>query len=89
MLLDICARLSLSADVYRAWSGPGTREVHRDIAGEHKSLLDAALAHDADRAVALFEAHLDRTQAILTDFDPTVPTADRSADEVRWSPAGG
>jgi DNA-binding GntR family transcriptional regulator len=83
VLLDICDRLSLSADVYRAWSGPGTREVHRDVAGEHKSLLDAALAHDADRAVALFEAHIDRTQAILTDFDPTVATADRAADEVR------
>lgn len=64
-LLRICRRLSDAAELYRAWSGPGTREVGRDVAGEHKALLDAALAHDADLAVTLFEAHLDRTRAIL------------------------
>jgi DNA-binding GntR family transcriptional regulator len=67
VLLDICARLSDAADVYRAWSRPGSLEVHRDIAGEHKMLLDAALAHDADRAVRLFEEHIERTRVILTD----------------------
>jgi DNA-binding GntR family transcriptional regulator len=71
VLLDICARLSDAADVYRAWSGPGSIEVHRDIAGEHEMLLDAALAHDADRAARLFEAHIERTQAILTDSGVT------------------
>lgn len=64
-LLGICRRLSDAAEVYRAWSGPGTREVKRDVAGEHRALLDAALAHDADLAVALFEAHVERTKAIL------------------------
>ncbi|MFD0635867.1 FCD domain-containing protein [Catenulispora yoronensis] len=67
VLLDICVRLSDAAELYRAWSGPGTRETHRDVAGEHKGLLDAALAHEADHGVALFEAHVDRTQAILAD----------------------
>ena len=81
VLLDICARLSDAADVYRAWSGPGSREVHRDIAGEHKSLLDAALAHDADRTVLLFEAHIERTQAILTDFDLTAGLAGWTAND--------
>jgi len=71
VLLDICARLSDAAELYRAWSGLRSREIHRDIAGEHKALLDAALAHDADRAVTLFEEHVDRTQAIITDFDST------------------
>ncbi len=67
-LLGICRRLSEAAELYRAWSGPGTREIKRDVAGEHKALLDAALAHDADRAVALFEAHIDRTKAILAEL---------------------
>jgi DNA-binding GntR family transcriptional regulator len=66
-LLGICRRLSDAAELYRAWSGPGTREINRDVAGEHKGLLDAALAHVADLAVTLFEAHLDRTKAILAE----------------------
>jgi DNA-binding GntR family transcriptional regulator len=68
VLLDICARLSDGAEMYRAWSGPGVRELKRDVAGEHKALLEAAIAHNADGAVALLEAHLDRTRAIITDF---------------------
>ncbi len=73
VLLDICARLSDAAELYRSWSATGTRETHRDVAGEHKALLEAALAHDSDRTVELFEAHVDRTQAIVMDsrFTPT------------------
>jgi DNA-binding GntR family transcriptional regulator len=67
VLLDICARLSDAAELYRAWSAPGTRELHRDVAGEHRALADAALAHDADAAVTLFEAHVRRTQQILNE----------------------
>lgn len=72
VLLDICARLSDAAELYRAWSGGDAgkgRAVKRDVAGEHKALLDAALAHNAERAVALFEAHVDRTAEILLDLE--------------------
>ncbi len=72
VLLDICRRLSDAAELYRAWSGAradGRRPVRRDIATEHRALMEAALAHDADRAVLLFEAHVDRTAAILLDVD--------------------
>ena len=34
---------------------------------EHRALLEAALAHDADRTVMLFEAHIERTQALVID----------------------
>ncbi|RZU74953.1 GntR family transcriptional regulator [Micromonospora kangleipakensis] len=70
VLLGICTRLSDAAELYRAWSTQGSREIKRDVAGEHRELLDAALAHDAERAVALFEAHVDRTRAIVMEFDP-------------------
>lgn len=83
ILLDICARLSDAAELYRAWSVTGTREVHRDVAGEHKALLDAALAHDADNAVTLFEAHVDRTRRIVLD------THFASATGQPAHPAGG
>lgn len=79
-LLGICRRLSDAAELYRAWSGPGTREINRDVAGEHKALLDAALAHDADLAVTLFEAHVDRTKAILADAPSTQLDARPTSD---------
>lgn len=68
VLLDICDRLSDAAELYRAWSGPGTIELHRDVVGEHQALADAALAHDADQATALFAAHVRRTQQILAEI---------------------
>jgi DNA-binding GntR family transcriptional regulator len=73
VLLDICARLSDAAELYRAWSGAwteGKRPAERAIAEEHKALMDRALAHDAAGAVRLFEAHLDRTAAILLGSAP-------------------
>jgi DNA-binding GntR family transcriptional regulator len=81
VLIDICARLSDAAELYRAWSVPGTREIERDVAGEHKALLDAAIGHDVDGTAALLEAHLDRTRAIITDFGVGVP-ADTTRQEV-------
>lgn len=41
-------------------------QMHRDVDQEHRALLDAALARDADRAVAALEAHFAHTmQAVL------------------------
>lgn len=67
VLLDICDRLSDAAELYRAWSGridPG-----RDTSGEHKALMEACLAHDADLAVSLFEQHVDHTASILLEHE--------------------
>lgn len=79
VMLDICARLSDAAELYRAWSMTGPHETNRDVAGEHKALLEAALAHDADRAVMLFDDHVDRTQAIVMD-DANLTTAATGPD---------
>jgi len=57
VLLDICGRLSDAAQLDQGWPGD-TDRTRRDVAAEHKALLAAALAHQADRAVALLEAHL-------------------------------
>lgn len=57
VLLDICGRLSDAAQLYPA-SPDDTARTRRDVAAGHKALLGAALAHHADRAVALLEAHL-------------------------------
>ncbi len=57
VLLEICQRLSDAAQLYRAWSGRD--ETGRDVPAEYKALLDAALARQAQRAVAVFEAHIE------------------------------
>ena len=71
VLLGICARLSDAAELYRAWSGAwtaGGAPAQRDVAAEHRALLETALAHDADLAGRVFEAHVDRTAEILMDL---------------------
>lgn len=98
ILLGICARLSDAAELYRAWSGTspdGRPPARRDVAAEHRSLMEAALAHDADLAVQLFEDHVDRTAAILIDngsaeASPTPaateapPAQDRPSERQAW-----
>jgi DNA-binding GntR family transcriptional regulator len=86
VLLDICCRLSDAAELYRAWSGKNS-EVRRDVAAEHRAILDAALEHDANLAVALFEAHVDRTAAIVLDLERIAARA--PADPVGVAVEGG
>ena len=78
LLLGICNRLSDSAELYRAWSGELPDSHHRDIAEEHRSLMEAAVEHDFRRSVELFEAHVQRTTQLLLDsgslIEPNIST---------------
>ena len=65
-LLAIAESLRDSAELYRRWSVPLAHS-HRDIAGEHRAILDAVLAHDADAATAALAAHVRTTANILLD----------------------
>jgi DNA-binding GntR family transcriptional regulator len=90
VLLDICHRLSDAAELYRAWSGAwaeGRQPVRRDIATEHRQLMEAALAHDAGLAVALFEAHVDRTATILIDQTDPAQASPAQPSPAQASPA--
>jgi DNA-binding GntR family transcriptional regulator len=89
ILLGICARLSDAAELYRAWSGAyteGQPPTRRDVAAEHRALMEAALAHDADLAVQLFEDHVDRTAAILIDAGAAAASLAPASSDV--PPAG-
>lgn len=70
-LLHAAASLRDAAALYRIWSVPLGRDYHRDLNGEHTDLRDAALARDADTAVARLEAHIERTSSAL------IPVAER------------
>ena len=80
-LLAVAESLRDSAELYRRWSVPLDHS-HRDIPGEHRAMLDAVLAHDADTAAAALEAHIQRTTDILLEqarSEPgdTSPASDR------------
>lgn len=66
-LRAIAASLRDAAELYRRWSGPLGHDGDRDVPGEHRELLDAVLARDADRAVAALSAHIHHTTRVLLD----------------------
>ena len=57
-LLDIAMRLRAEAELYRHWSLSLRNDTHRDAAGEHLQLMEAAVARDADLAVERLTAHI-------------------------------
>ncbi|WP_123026621.1 GntR family transcriptional regulator [Mycolicibacterium stellerae] len=64
-ILQTALRLRDSAELYRSWSVPLARDVDRDIAGEHRAILDATIRRDADAAGPLLVAHIERTTSSL------------------------
>lgn len=65
-LREIARSLRDSAELYRRWSRHLGSEGSRDIPGEHRALLDAAIAHDAARATSLLAEHIQyTTKAVL------------------------
>ncbi|TQL67920.1 DNA-binding GntR family transcriptional regulator [Nocardioides albertanoniae] len=61
----VCMTVGLrdASELYRRWSQP--REPGRDVAGEHRRLMEAALARDTDAAVEALTAHYQHTTDIL------------------------
>lgn len=64
-LVDIATRLRSVSEVYRCWSWPEHNRVHRDIEREHREIMEAAVARDAERVTRLVEAHIRLTTELL------------------------
>jgi DNA-binding GntR family transcriptional regulator len=64
-LLHVAAGLRDAAALYRIWSRPLGNDQHRDLPSEHRGLLDAVLARDADLAAGRLGRHIERTSAVL------------------------
>ena len=64
-LLALCEELFEASELYRRWSNLAlarpARSAGRVSGNEHRAILDAVLARDADEAVRLHEQHLRRT----------------------------
>jgi len=82
-LLGFCDQLADQHHRYRRLSAPKAFARKRGVKGEHQALFDAAVAGDADQAVALLRAHFERTaRVILGDsarLETTTPPRGRAA----------
>jgi DNA-binding GntR family transcriptional regulator len=66
ILLGIRASLFARAERYRSLSALH-RRIKRDKAGEHKAILDAALARKTDKALSLIDTHIRHTAEAVLD----------------------
>ncbi|MEY9951884.1 GntR family transcriptional regulator [Leifsonia sp. EB34] len=64
-LIGIAGSLRDSAELYRQLSTEASIGGARDVPGEHRRMLELALARDADAAVALLETHLRTTAELI------------------------
>jgi DNA-binding GntR family transcriptional regulator len=64
-LRNMALSLRDSAELYRRWSRPIGHDEDRDVPGEHRALMDAALQGNISEAVRLLEDHLRRTTRAL------------------------
>lgn len=79
-LRELAANLRDHSELYRRWSGPLAKgKKPRDVAGEHRRLMEAVLDHDADRAVDLLADHFNLTTSILISYATNTAAADSGA----------
>jgi len=64
-LRNMAVSLRDAAELYRRWSRPLGHDEDRDVQGEHRALVGAALRGDATEAVRLLDEHLRRTRRAL------------------------
>lgn len=63
-LLDVCEQLSDATELYRHWSAPASGG-RRDVAAEHRRLMQTALDRDVSAAMVALRDHYERTTAIV------------------------
>ena len=76
-LRSMALSLRDAAELYRRWSLPIGHDEARDVPGEHRALVDAALGGDASEAVRLLEEHLRRTTRSLGNRQRAISTGSR------------
>ncbi|WP_345382809.1 GntR family transcriptional regulator [Pseudonocardia yuanmonensis] len=64
-LLDVARALREEAELYRQWSVSFGQEPDRDLAGEHRALLEASVGRQADLAGQLLRDHIAHTASLL------------------------
>ncbi|MDR7303658.1 DNA-binding GntR family transcriptional regulator [Haloactinomyces albus] len=71
------AQAARKAELYLQWSVSFGQEPDRDVAAEHRALLDAATAREADTACELLRDHIAHTaQLVIRGASDEPNTAD-------------
>lgn len=65
-MLDVCDQLSDTMELYRRWSAPASGN-RRDVAGEHRQLMQAVLDRDLTGALGWLREHYECTTRIVLD----------------------
>jgi GntR family transcriptional regulator, carbon starvation induced regulator len=68
-LIRLCALLYDQSERYRNFANDQRESSARDVGAEHKDLLDAALARDAEGLKQLLASHFNRTTEIIQNVD--------------------
>lgn len=79
-LRSIAIALRDSFEIYRHWSLAVGRTKDRDVAAEHRRLLDRVLARDPEGAAAALRAHIELTKSLWLEGAPKEETAAPSPD---------
>ena len=74
-LESVATSLRDCAELYRQWSRSLAHDEDRDIAAEHRRIMELTLARDADTAAAALTEHIERTTTVLLAY-----AEDRAAD---------
>lgn len=79
-LLGMTRTLRREAELYRRWSVSLGHEPDRDIAGEHRGILDAATERDADLAAERLRDHIAHTTQLLISCAEDEPLTPEDAE---------
>jgi DNA-binding GntR family transcriptional regulator len=74
-LVTAAVRLRSIYEVYRCWSRPEHVRTHRDIADEHRRMMESVIAREVEVATQLTETHIRRTSELLIsslDIEPAI-----------------
>lgn len=83
-LSGITRQLSDSAEVYGRWAFASRDRSERDVAAEHRAIVDAVLAGDAELAGELLESHIEKTSQMVLGYlaaDSERPTEDAPEEQ--------
>ncbi|MEU9793663.1 hypothetical protein AB0E27_24060 [Streptomyces sparsogenes] len=64
---DIATQLRDAAEVYRCWARTPAEHSHRDVAAEHRTICDRAIARDVPGVVEALSRHINITTRLLLD----------------------
>lgn len=73
VLTDLAATLADATALYRQWAAASPQAEARDIEAEHRAILDAVLARDADEAARLLHSHYTLSVTVIEAAELLAP----------------